>query len=78
MGRAELILKSLMTPGEPAVAFVENYLRLLPDQDLETFKAVVEIKGYKKSDLAFYMELYKSKSNAAAAAAAAASANSNS
>lgn len=71
MSRAELILKSLMTPGEPVVAFVENYLRLNPDQDIETFKAVVEMKGYKKNDLNFYMEVYKSKVSAVAAAAAA-------
>ncbi|CAF0997701.1 unnamed protein product [Brachionus calyciflorus] len=70
MGRAEMILKSLMTPGEPAVAFVDNYLRLITDHDLETFRAVVEMKGYKKNDLNFYLEIFKSKINAANSALA--------
>jgi hypothetical protein len=61
MTRVELILKSIMAPGEPIVAFVENYLRLLPDQDMDTFKQVLEMKGYKKNDMNFYVEVYKSK-----------------
>jgi hypothetical protein len=61
MTRVELILKSIMAPGEPIVAFVENYLRLLPEQDLETFRLVLEMKGYKKNDMNFYVEVYKSK-----------------
>lgn len=68
MGRAEMILKSVMTPGEPIVAFVENYLRLVGDTDPEAFRSVVEMKGYKKNDLAFYMEIFKSKVSAAKSA----------
>jgi hypothetical protein len=56
-----------MAPGEPIVAFVENYLRLLPEQDLDTFKMVLEMKGYKKNDMNFYVEVYKSKLAAVAA-----------
>ncbi len=67
MTRVELILKSIMAPGEPIVAFVENYLRLLPEQDLDTFKMVLEMKGYKKNDMNFYVEVYKSKLAAVAA-----------
>ncbi|RNA01236.1 vacuolar sorting-associated 53 -like protein, partial [Brachionus plicatilis] len=63
MGRGEMILKSVMTPGEPIVAFVENYLRLVGDNDPETFRSVVEMKGYKKSDLALYLEIFRSKVN---------------
>ena len=65
MSRTELILKSIMAPGEPVVAFVENYLRLLPDQDLDTFRLVLEMKGYKKNDLNIYVEVYKTKLAAA-------------
>lgn len=65
MSRAEMILKSLMTPGEPIVAFVENYLRLVGDTDQEAFKSIVEMKGYKKNDLVIYMDIFKSKVNAA-------------
>ncbi len=61
MTRAELILKSVMAPGEPQSAFVENFIRLNPDRDLETFRMVVEMKGYKKNDLNNFVEIYKSK-----------------
>jgi hypothetical protein len=71
MTRAELILKSVMSPGEPVTAFVENYLRLVTDHDVDTFRLVVEMKGYKKNDLNIYIEVFKSKLNAAAAAASA-------
>ena len=63
MTRAELILKSVMSHGEPVTAFVENYLRLITDHDLETFRLVVEMKGYKKNDLNIYIEVFKSKIN---------------
>lgn len=66
MTKAELILKSIMAPGEPTVAFVENYIRLLPDPDLDTFRMVLEMKGFKKNDLYLYVEVYKSKLASAA------------
>jgi hypothetical protein len=61
MTRAELILKCVMAPGEPANAFVENYLRLINDHDVETFRQVVEMKGYKKSDTQYYIEIFRRK-----------------
>ena len=70
MTRAELILKSVMSPGEPITAFVENYLRLITDHDMETFRMVVEMKGYKKNDINHYLEVFKNKINSAAEAAA--------
>lgn len=61
MTRAELILKSVMAPSEPQQAFVENYLRLNPERDLETFRMVVEMKGYKKNEINNFLEIFKSK-----------------
>ncbi len=61
MTRTELILKSVMAPGEPQQAFIENYLRLNPDRDIETFRMVLEMKGYKKNELNSFLELFKSK-----------------
>lgn len=61
MTRAELILKSVMAPSEPQAAFVENYLRLNPDRDMETFRMVVEMKGYKKNELNIFMEIFRNK-----------------
>ena len=73
MTRAELILKSVMSPGDSATAFVENYLRVMTDHDLDTFRQVVEMKGYKKNDLNFYIEIFKSKLASAAVATSASS-----
>mgnify|MGYP001810872134 CR=1 FL=1 len=61
MARAELLLKSVMAPGEPAQAFVENYLRLIVDHDLEQFKMILEMKGFKKNEFNNYIEIFKSK-----------------
>ena len=72
MTKPELILKAIMAPGEPVVAFVENYIRLVPDHEIDTFRAVVEMKGYKKNDIHLYVEVFKSKLQSVAAAAAAA------
>lgn len=61
MTRTELVLKSVMAPSEPQQAFVENYMRLNPDRDLETFRMVVEMKGYKKNELNSFLEIFKNK-----------------
>lgn len=72
MTKAELILKAVMSPGEPMIPFVENYIRLVPDHDLDTFRMVIEMKGYKKNDINLYVDIFKNKLNAHNAAAAAA------
>lgn len=61
MTRAELLLKSVMAPGEPALAFVENYLRLITDHDLDTFKMILEMKGFKKNEFYNYIDIFRSK-----------------
>ena len=43
MKRYELIVKSVMPPEKPAQTFVENFLRLINDQDMEIFRIVLEI-----------------------------------
>ena len=58
MTRAELILKSIMAPTEPQQGFVENYLRLNPDHDIETFRMVIEMKGYKKQELNSFLDMF--------------------
>lgn len=63
MTRTELILKSVMAPAEPQSAFVENYIRLNPDRDIETFRMVVEMKGFKKQELNSFLEVFRNKSN---------------
>lgn len=60
--KAELILKCVMAPGEPARTFVDNYIRLMNDNDVNTFKMTLEMKGYtKKTDINNFIEIFKAK-----------------
>jgi vacuolar protein sorting-associated protein 53 len=63
MTRAELILKSIMASTESPQAFVENYLRLVTDHELDTFRAVIELKGLKKNEINIFLEIFKNKIN---------------
>ncbi|XP_052834065.1 vacuolar protein sorting-associated protein 53 homolog [Octopus bimaculoides] len=51
MTKAEMVLKMVMSPHEPAQAFVDNYMRLLTDSDLAEFQKVLEMKVRKFAHL---------------------------
>jgi len=59
MTRAEMILKVVMSPLEPARAFVEQYVRLVQDTDGAELSKLLEMKGVKRSDQSMYLELYR-------------------
>jgi len=59
MTRAEMILKVVMSPLEPARAFVEQYVRLVQDTDGAELSKLLEMKGVKRSDQTSYLELYR-------------------
>ncbi|XP_036370846.1 vacuolar protein sorting-associated protein 53 homolog isoform X2 [Octopus sinensis] len=61
MTKAEMVLKMVMSPHEPAQAFVDNYMRLLTDSDLAEFQKVLEMKALKRSEQNTLMELYKAR-----------------
>ncbi len=62
MSRAELILKCVMTPCEPIQGFVDNYIKLLADNDINTFRMMIEMKGYtKRADLNNFLDVFKLK-----------------
>ena len=44
MTKAEMVLKVVMSPHEPPVGFVDNYIRLLPDSDISEFQKILEMK----------------------------------
>ena len=76
MSKAELILKCVMSPAEPAKAFVDNYIRLMADYDINTFKMTIEMKGInKKSDVNNLIEMFKSRIPPSANASLASSQN---
>ena len=44
MTKAEMILKVMMSPHEPPIGFVDNYIRLLSDSDISEFQKILEMK----------------------------------
>ncbi|XP_062408052.1 vacuolar protein sorting-associated protein 53 homolog isoform X2 [Sardina pilchardus] len=59
MTRAEMILKVIMAPHEPAVIFVDNYIKLLADGNPETFQKILDMKGLKRSEQSSMIELFR-------------------
>jgi len=59
MTRAEMILKVVMSPLEPAKAFVEQYVRLVQDTDPAELGKLLEMKGVRRSEQTPYLELYR-------------------
>lgn len=61
MTKAEMILKVVMSPHEPARGFVDNYLKLLPDTDVSEFQKILEMKGLKRNEQNSLVDLYRAK-----------------
>lgn len=59
MTRAEMIIKMVMQPTTPAQAFIEHYLKLLPESSQTEFNKIMDMKGLKRSDSTYLLELYK-------------------
>lgn len=61
ISKAELILKVVLTPLEPADVFVTNLLRLLPETDLTEFQRILEMKNVRRHDQPALIERFKRK-----------------
>lgn len=59
MTKAEMIIKIVMQPTTPAQAFIEHYLKLLPESSQTEFNKIMDMKGLKRSDSTYLLELYK-------------------
>ncbi|XP_065335075.1 vacuolar protein sorting-associated protein 53 homolog [Cloeon dipterum] len=59
MTRAEMILKVVMSPSDPPAAFVEQYVKLLPQSDTSEFQKVLDMKGLRRQDQAAMLELFR-------------------
>jgi len=59
MTKAEMIVKVVMTSLNPQALFIEQYLKLLPDNTLAEFHKVCDMKGIKRTDQTQLIELYK-------------------
>lgn len=59
MTKAEMIIKVVMQPTTPPQTFIEHYLKLLPDTSPIEFNKIMDMKGLKRSDSTYLIELYK-------------------
>lgn len=44
MTKAEMLLKMVLAPHEPAESFVDHYAKLLPESDAQEFQKVLDMK----------------------------------
>lgn len=59
MTKAEMIIKVVMQPTTPPQTFIEHYLKLLPDSTPVEFNKIMDMKGLRRSDSTYLIELYK-------------------
>lgn len=59
MTKAEMIIKIVMQPTTPAQTFIEQYLKMLPESSQTEFNKIMDMKGLKRSDSTYLLELYK-------------------
>jgi len=59
MSKAEMVLKVVMSPHDPANMFVEDYLKLIGEDDgLSGFQKILDMKGLKKAEQNALVEAY--------------------
>lgn len=59
MTKAEMVIKIVMQPITPAQTFIEQYLKLLPESSHVEFNKIMDMKGLRRSDSTYLVELYK-------------------
>lgn len=59
MTKAEMIVKIVMANVNPHALFIEQYLKLLPDNTFAEFHKVCDMKGIKRADQAILVDVYK-------------------
>lgn len=59
MTKAEMIVKIVMANINPHALFIEQYLKLLPDNTFAEFHKICDMKGIKRADQALLVDVYK-------------------
>lgn len=61
MKKAEMILKVVMSPHDPVVGFIDNYIKLMEDTETSNFQKLLDMKGLKRSEQHNMLELFRSR-----------------
>lgn len=59
MTKAEMILKVVMTPIEPAKSFIEQFMKLLPECQHSELLKILDMKNVKRQEQTMLLELFK-------------------
>lgn len=59
ISKVEAILKTVMSPTEPAEGYVENYLLLIGDKHTDNFTRLLDLKGVKKPDQGHLVDVFQ-------------------
>lgn len=59
MTKAEMVIKIVMQATTPPQAFIEQYLKMLPDSTHIEFNKIMDMKGLRRSDSSYLIELYR-------------------
>lgn len=62
MGRAETILKAVMTPADPVEGFIESYFVLFGDRHMGNCIKLMDIKGIKKPEQQHFLDVFQRRS----------------
>ncbi|KAH6934373.1 hypothetical protein HPB50_023742 [Hyalomma asiaticum] len=71
MTKAEMLLKMVLAPHEPAESFVEHYTKQLPESDAQEFQKVLDMKGLKRSEQNVLTEVFRTRIPTATSSSAA-------
>ncbi|XP_049767266.1 vacuolar protein sorting-associated protein 53 homolog [Schistocerca cancellata] len=61
MTKAEMILKVVMAPSEPAAAFVDQCIKLLQGADISELQKILDMKGLRRAEQSQLVELFRQK-----------------
>nr|CAG4651629.1 EOG090X024P [Triops cancriformis] len=61
MTRIELMLKLCIDQSDTPDRFIDQYIKLLPDSDLQELQRLLELKGVRRADQQFMTEIYLSR-----------------
>lgn len=59
MTKAEMIIKVVMQSILPTQTFIEHYLKMLPESSTVEFTKIMDMKGLRRTDATYLVELYK-------------------
>jgi len=59
MSKAEMILKVVMSSHEKQTKFVENYITMLSDGDVNNFQKILDMKGMRRSEQHTMLEIFR-------------------